>query len=397
MNILIVCQYYWPENFQVTPIAEELAARGHKVTVLTGLPNYPTGVVPEEYRRGHRDETVNGVHIVRCFEAGRGKGAVRLAWNYLSFLLSSVRKARTLEGPFDVVLCYQLSPVLMGIPAKQIAKRMNVPFLVYCCDLWPESLKMYVKSESNPLFRIVKNISGGVYRAADRIICQSESFRSYFMRVHGIPAERLCHIPAFADPKYLEEDFRTDNGVTDFVFLGNLGHAQDLTRMLEAVERIRDCKGFAVHFVGDGACLEELKRLTKEKGLGDIVRFYGRRPVEEMPDFYRLADACLVSLKADNETGYTLPSKVQGYMAAGLPVFGMIEGSAAKAVEDAKCGKCVPSGDAEGFAEVLRDFIEHPGKYADCGANARAYFKENYTKERCIGALEAELMQLVRK
>ena len=135
-NILVVCQYYYPENFQVTPICEQLVKDGYDVTVLTGLPNYPLGIIPEEYRSGHRDEIVNGVHVLRCYEIPRKKGAIGLGLNYLSFLFSASFKAQSLPE-FDCVLVYQLSPVLMGIPAMLYAKQHHVPLLLYCCDLSP--------------------------------------------------------------------------------------------------------------------------------------------------------------------------------------------------------------------------------------------------------------------
>lgn len=396
MKILIVCQYYYPENFQITPIAEALVEDGYDVTVLTGLPNYPLGIVPDEYKHGHRDEIINGVRVIRCFEIGRSKGAFHLGLNYLSFMFSSLAKIRKIQKDYDLVMCYQLSPVLMGVPAMVFSRKYKTPFLLYCCDLWPESLKIYLKNESNPLYGLVGRVSKKIYSSADRIICQSKSFIRYFERVHGISAKKMTYIPAFADPTYLSQDFENDNGIADFVFLGNLGLAQNLDSIIEAAALIKDVPGFKLHFVGDGACADRIKALTSEKELDDKIIFYGRRPVEEMPDFYRLADVCIVSLKADNETGYTLPSKVQGYMAAGKPILGMIEGSAAEVIKDAECGACVASGDVEGFARIMKDYIENKEKYSDCGSKGREYFVDNFMKEGCIALLEKEMEQLVR-
>ena len=108
MKILTFCQYYYPEEFQITPICEQLVADGHDVTVVTGLPNYPTGIIPEEYRYGHRDEILNGVHIIRCHEIGRKKGAMHLALNYLSYVRSASRKVKALIDDFDLIFVYHL-------------------------------------------------------------------------------------------------------------------------------------------------------------------------------------------------------------------------------------------------------------------------------------------------
>ena len=162
MRILVVCQHYYPENFQITPICEQLVSDGYDVTVLTGLPNYPEGEVLKEYKRGHRDEIINGVHVIRCFEIGRKKGIFHLAINYISFCLSSMIKVGNIRGEYDLVFSYQLSPILMTLPARKYAKRNHIPLFLYCCDLWPESLKVYIKSEKNLLFKLMKKSAEGV-------------------------------------------------------------------------------------------------------------------------------------------------------------------------------------------------------------------------------------------
>ena len=395
MKILVICQYYYPENFQITPICEQLAEDGHSVTVLTGLPNYPTGIVPKEYKTGHRDEYIHGVHVIRRFEIGRKHSALNLGLNYASYCLSALAGIWKLPGDFDIVFSYQLSPVLMVLPARRYAKKHHIPLFLYCCDLWPESMKAYIKSEINPLFWVMKRVSRNVYRACDRIAVQSVSFISYLHEVHSIPVERMLYLPAFADETYLDMDFTPeDNGVTDFVFLGNLGIAQNLTAVMQAIEKIKDVPDFKVHFVGDGSCLEEIRTFAKEHGLEDVVSFYGRRPVEEMPVFYKLADACLLSLRADSQVGYTMPAKTQGYMAAGKPIIGMIDGSARQVIEESGCGVCVSAGDADGLADAMLDFIRYPDKYSECEKNGRRYFRKNFKKTIFMERLEQELQDL---
>ena len=396
MKILVVCQYYYPENFQITPICEQLVADGNEVTVVTGLPNYPTGIIPEEYKNGRRNEFINGVHVIRCHEIGRKKGAFCLAINYLSYVSSAYRMVINLNANFDIVFVYQLSPVLMAIPAIKYAKKYKKPLFLYCCDLWPESIKMYITNDNNPVFHIVRYISKNIYNSANRIACQSSSFLPYLQKTHGITSDKLTYLPAFADEDYLTQDFTSENGVIDFVFLGNLGIAQNLVSVLKAIEIIKDVKNFKVHFVGDGTCLNDMKMFVREHKLEEIVVFYGRRPVEEMPKFYKIADACLVSLKADNQIGLTLPSKVQGYMSAGKPIIGMIDGSAKDVIEESGCGICVPADDIEGFAEALKCFVIDNDKFKECGKKGRTYFKNNFSKARFMKKLEFELERLVK-
>lgn len=396
MRILVICQYYYPENFQITPICEQLVDDGFDVTVLTGLPNYPTGIIPDEYKRGHRDEVINGVHVLRCHEIGRKKGPLHLAMNYFSYLWSASFAVNKLDKDYDLVFVYQLSPVLMAIPGSKYAKKHNKPLLLYCCDLWPESMKMYVRNENNPVFVWMKKVSKRIYESADRIICQSTSFRSYFMDTHLIPDSKMTYIPAFADETYILHDFTPNDEIVDFVFLGNLGIAQNLMAVLQAINKIKNIPGFKVHFVGDGTVLNEMKKYVTDNNLENIVYFYGRRPVEEMPKFYKLADACLVSLKADNATGLTLPSKVQGYMAAGKTIIGMIDGSAKDVIVESGCGICVNAGDIDGLANGMKDFIEDQTKYQHCGQNAKQYFIENFSKSKFMNKLENEIERLAK-
>ena len=125
---------------------------------------------------------------------------------------------------------------MMGLAGCKYKKKHQIPMFLYCCDLWPESLKMYIRSEKNPVFTIFKMISKTVYISSDKIAVQSVSFISYLKETHGIPEDKMIYIPAFADDRYLSEDFSSDNDRIDFVFLGNLGIAQDLFSVLKAIQ-----------------------------------------------------------------------------------------------------------------------------------------------------------------
>lgn len=388
MKILVVCQHYFPENFQITPICEQLVADGYEVTVLTGLPNYPVGDVLPEYRHAHRDEWINGVHVIRAYEIGRKKDIFHLALNYVSFSFCGMIKAFFLKEKFDLVFAYQLSPILMVLPGLLYAKEFSLPLLIYCLDLWPESLKVYVKSEGSLFFKIIKAVSTWIYGSANLIVSQSKPFLQYHHETHGIEYNKQRYLPAFADETYLEQDFRPKDGDVNFVFLGNVGKAQNLELVIEAICQIRDIPGFAFHIVGDGSNLESVKHLVQIYKLENLVKFYGRRSVEEMPFFYKMANACIVSLKNDTKIGLTLPAKLQGYMAAGKPIIGMIDGAAREVIEEARCGLCVSATDVDGMARALEDFIIHQDKYAECGENARKYFKEHFRKEIFMNELE---------
>lgn len=382
MKILVVCQYFYPESFQINDICRELAKRGHEVTVLTGLPNYPSGQIPEAYRRGkRRDEYWEDVRIVRCFEIGRRRGLFWLGLNYLSYCLSAAWKSCRLGKDFDVIYIYQLSPVLMAFPGIVMKKRLKKPAFLYCLDIWPESMRTVLHDRMPLLFWAAKKVSSALYRDCDRIAVQSPAFLEYFETEHTISSDRLCYIPQYAESQYVGEK-AIEGGMFNFVFLGNIGTAQGIDILLAAAEILRSSFRFTMHFVGDGSFLETTKELVRQKGLSDCVKFYGRRPPEEMPDFCRLADACLLALNTGSLIDATIPSKLQGYMAAGRMVIGAIGGPARNVIEEAQCGLCADPGDVAGLAEKMADFMRDPEKYQDCGKNGRTYFERHFSRER---------------
>lgn len=397
MKILMVCQRYYPEVLQNKDICEQLVEDGHEVTIVTGLPNYDDGVVREDYRHGkHKEEVINGVKVYRTFEIGRRHGPIWRSLNYLSYMLSASRWARKNRIPFDIVFGYQLSPILMIRPGVIIAKKQHIPFYVYSCDLWPESIKAMIPGEGNPLFKLMLRVSRSLYSKADAISVQSKSFFSYFENVDGVPREKLSYIPHMATSEYLEMDFDQDNGTIDFVFLGNIGNAQDIDLIINSVERNKDLPGFAVHFVGDGMYVDTAKQMVTEKGLDNLIRFYGRQPVETMPEYYKLADVCLVTLKSGSIISQTIPSKVQGYMSAGMPILAALEGYGAEVINESGAGICTHAGDLEAFSEAMRRFILHFDDYRACGEKARAYFKSNFTKRIVVDSIEEQLERLVK-
>lgn len=400
-KILVVCQYYYPESFKVTDVCEALAADGYDVTVLTGRPNYPTGIVPDEYLGNkHSDEMINGVHVIRCYERGRAKGAINLAINYASFYFSAMKKVKKMPKDFDIVFSYQLSPIFMALPARWYKLHRKVPMFLYCSDLWPESLKVYINGESNPVFKWVKKVSRKVYDSCDLISTQSDVFVDYLHEVHEVPMEKLRYIPNFADESYLTEDFTPlEDGFVNLMFMGNIGVAQNLEGVTEAFSKAKKELGdnikLKLHIVGGGVRLDAIKELAEKLDIKDSVEFYGQRPQDEMPSFYKKADACIVSLKADNKIGLTLPAKVQGYMAAGKPILGMINGSCKKVIDEAKCGYCVEASDVDGFKDAIIKFARERNNYKQYGDNARNYFLLNFRKDIHVSAVEEELERII--
>ena len=405
MKILIVTQYYYPEQFQINEIAPELVKRGHEVTVLSGLPNYPKGVVFEGYssaeslalkEREYFEKT--GVKVIHVEQHPRGNNPFSLIRNYISFARNSKKTVRQMNKDFDVVLGYQLSPITSMEAALEYNRLYGAPVLIYTLDIWPVSAEGMLKSNRNPLMIPVTRLSRRIYQGADRILVTSRPFMDYLHRANGIDYDRMGYLPQHAGDGMINMDLRAeDNGIADFMFAGNLGKGQRLDVIVKVARILGKRKDYKIHFVGDGRMRVELENMVKECGLQDNVTFYGNQKREDMPRFYKMADALLITLRGNNEVGDTMPGKLQMYMTTGKPIFGAINGAANEVINDAKCGSCVNAGDYEGLAKLMRHYIEHPADYLNCGRNACEYFKTHFTLEHYMNGLEKELGNLVRK
>lgn len=400
MKILVVCQYYYPEPFRITDICESLVQRGHEVTVLTGLPNYPEGIIPDEYKHGKkRNETINGVKIKRSFEIGRRHNPVKLFLNYFSFALSSSFKAWYMKEDYDVVFVNQLSPVMMGIPANIYKKRHHKKMLLYCLDLWPDSLAAGGIKEGSLVYKVFLRISRQVYKSADTILITSSMFKNYFRETLGLSVNNIKHLPQYAEELFTittlaERSYNSGDAdkTFNFVFAGNIGDLQSVETIILAANELQSFAGITFHIVGDGSNLNECKSLAERFRLENTV-FYGRRSVKEMPGFYNMADAMLITLKGNKALSYTLPGKMQSYMAAGKPVIGAINGETQLIIEESECGLCCAAEDYIGLANIITQFI-NCDKKEQMAINAKRFYDENYSKEQFFTELEKALMDL---
>jgi len=407
MRILIVTQYYFPEQFQINEIAPELVKRGHEVTVLCGVPNYPKGVVFEGYKtKGERLKAEElyfkqtGVKVVHCNQIPRGHNPLKLIMNYFSFVRNSKVEVRRLVAKgerYDMVLGYQLSPITSMYAALEYKKLMSVPVLYYTLDIWPVSAQSQIHNTKNLLYKWVAKISRKLYAGADKVLVTSRPFIDYLHKANGVPVEKIVYLPQHAGTEMLEVDLKAEeNGIADFMFAGNLGAGQRIDVIVEAARILGSRKDYKVHIVGDGSKRGELEAAVVANGLQENVIFYGNQKRKDMPRFYRMADALLITLRGNNEVGDTMPGKIQMYMTAGKPIFGAINGAANEVIHEACCGLCVKAGDAEGLAIIMKDYIEHPSSYAECGENGRRYFKNHFTLEHYMSGLDAELQYLAK-
>ena len=391
MKILVVCQHYWPEPYPLADACEELARRGHQVHVVTGVPNYPMGYIYDDYKKGQgRQQERNGVKITRTFTIGRRQNILFRMLNYFSYAISSTLYVLGLKEEYDVVYTNQTSPVMMVSAAMAYAKKWKKKTVLYCMDLWPASLAAGGIGEESPIYKAFGVISGWLYRKADRILITSEMFRDYFMGEFGIDMDTIAYHPQYADSQFDVLPTREYDGTVNLMFAGNIGAAQSIPTILNAAKLLQDRTELRWHIVGDGSELDHSRKLAADLGLDNVI-FYGRRPLEEMPKFYAMADAMLLTLTADPFISMTLPGKVQTYMAAGKPIIAAADGEIANVLKKASCGFCAKAENPQDLADAVLAFLNSADR-SQLGANAREYYLNHFTRGKFMDNLERELL-----
>lgn len=382
MKILVICQYYYPEPFRITDICEEWVKQGHSVTVVTGLPNYPMGEIYDGYKgKDKRDEVINGVNVHRCFEFPRKTGAIPRLLNYYSFVWSAKRYVKKMKEKFDVVFANQLSPVMMAKPALVYKKKHGAKVVLYCLDLWPESLIAGGIKRGSFLYKHYHKVSKKIYQGVDQIAVTSKSFKKYFKEQFGIDEKKIAYIPQYAETLFdCEHCKKEKDDNVDLLFAGNIGAAQNIETIIRAAAKTQDIENLRWHIVGDGSALEGCKLLAAQLNVHTIT-FYGREPLEKMPYYYQKADAMLVTLMKDEVLSWTLPGKVQTYMAAGKPILAAADGEIKDVIEAADCGFCVEAEDVNELAKIVRRFCDLPyeerRKFSN---NADKFYKQYFSK-----------------
>ena len=382
-NILVVCQYYKPEPFRHPDICEELVKCGYDVTVVTGLPNYPMGKIYDGYRRGKkRNEVIEGVRIHRCFTVGRKSGTIFRFLNYYSFVISSKAYIKKIKQQYDLVYVHQLSPVMMAAAGILYKKKHNIRLVLNCLDLWPESLLIGGVHKNSIIYNLFDNISKKIYRQADIILVTSKCFSEYFRDKFGI--NNVIYLPQYAEEIFKPEECKKiSDDYIDVMFAGNVGVAQSVDTMIKAAKLTKDIQNLRWHIVGDGSEIGRIKDMAK--GMEQVI-FHGRKPLDEMPKYYAMADAMLITMKKDDVLSMTLPGKVQTYMAAGKPILGAIHGETQQIIKDAGCGICGPAEDAIKLAQNVQAFVRQRDK-GQFGINARDYYDNYFAKSMFMSKL----------
>jgi len=390
---------------RASELARHWAQAGHEVSVLTGFPNHPTGVVPAEWR-GRLKRLIYHERIPPASAAQRnGRLDVFRTWlwplpnrkahermrNYASFCLSAALRGMFLPRP-DVIIAS--SPqLLVGLSGWWIAFTRQLPFVFEVRDLWPESLTAVgVGDENSLLHHALAAIAKFLYERADRIVVVTPAFKEHLIRYWRVSAEKIAVVEngvetdLFAPASYEANDaLRRELGAEGkflVCYIGTMGNAHGLETLLDAAAQLRQQNSNALFLlVGEGAEKEKIKTLARSRGLGN-VQFLDQQPREKIPAFISASDACLVLLKKTDVFKTVIPTKMLEFMSCARPVILGVDGQARQIVDEAGAGLVIEPENAEALAGAINQLSADRELGTELGQKGREYILRNFARGR---------------
>ena len=395
MKILVISQYFYPETFRINILCRELVKRGHDVTVMTGYPQYPGGVIYDGYGFDiPYEKQWHGVKIQRVKTYPRGKSPIGLLRNCVSYVTAGKKWVRQCKEKYDAVFVFEVSPVTVGLPAVAYKKKFGTPVFFNLQDLWPENVHEVLGIRFPPLTFAINRIVDKIYRNSNKILCTSNGFVEN-LKKRGVPASKLEFWPQFCLEPELDDREGEDlypKDTFNIVFTGNIGDAQGLDLMIEAARELKEEK-ISWYLVGDGRAKERLEKLTESYGLTN-VHFVGRVSEAEANRYVHFADCAYLSFQNNALFNMMLPAKLQTYLACGAPILAAAGGESAELIQNARCGVAVEPELSALVSGAKKMMALSRQERADMSAAARqchlGKFQMGPLVDRLIDMMEAE-------
>lgn len=396
-HILVIAQYFYPEQFRINDICIEWIKRGYQVTVLTGIPNYPIG----KYFTGYnlfkkRRETFHNIDIIRIPIVPRGKNSVMLALNYLSFVISGFFWMIFTRIETDFVFIYEVSPMTQALPGVWYAKKRKVPCYLYVTDLWPENVEIVAGIKNKGIIQVIGAMVDYIYKRCDRIFTSSESFIDA-IHTRGIENSKLEFWPQYAEEYYKPisgEDIEIPeipkDNIFNIIFAGNIGFAQGLDVLPDAAKILKEnCIKVRFNIVGDGRYKDRLISRVFENKVEDMFNFINKQHPSKIPLFMAVCDATLICLSKSKVFSITLPAKTQSCLACGIPIIVSADGEIQEVIKKSKSGLYSDAGDAIGLARNIQTLISLPKtKLLEMSRNAVIYNNMNFNKDTLLNQMD---------
>lgn len=399
MKILIVTQYFWPEEFRVNDIVKNLLEKGHQVDVITGTPSYPDNKVYENFIKNKKKYgNFFGANIIRIPIFTRGNSSpARLFLNYLSFILSGIfiGTYKIRKKNYDIIFTFATSPITVALPSIFFAFIKNCQHVLWVLDIWPDILKELRIVENNILIFFLRKIVNFIYRKTDLILAQSKSFQRIISESISDDT-KVVFFPAWSEDLISNENtehislkFAKYKNKFNIVFTGNVGEAQNFEKIIEAAEILKHKKNLQWLIIGTGRKIDQYKELVFKKKIKNFL-FIGHKPINEIKSFHKIANILLVSLSGTKFLSATIPGKLQTYMKSNKFILGFIKGEAARIITESKVGTVVDPSNSKKLAEVLIYLKNNPKILKEPRINhyGSKYLKKNFNKKIILDKLE---------
>lgn len=401
-HILVVSQYFYPEQFRVNDICKEWIDRGYKVTVVTGIPNYPKG----KFFKGYgwlkkRKENWNGIDIIRLPIISRGNGKLRLIINYFSFVFSGFFWRLFSRIKPDCVFIYEVSPILQASIGTKFARKRKIPCSLYVLDLWPETVQIMLNKESGFMINYIEKTVRNIYKGCDNIFIPSERYRASIAKRCDNP-NKIIYWPQYAEDFYCKKatpknclDYKVrKEGKLNLIFAGNIGYAQGLWVLLDCAKRFKDNGICDINFIllGDGRYKQTLIEEMKNSELEEYFTLHDQVPTEDVADYIAEADATLITLSKSKIFSLTIPAKLQSCLACGKPVIVCADGEIQNIIKESNCGFFVDAEDAEGLYNSILKMRELSAKDLEkMSENSLTYCKQHFDKKTLMNEMDKYL------
>ncbi len=395
MRILVISQYFYPENFRINDICIGLKEKGHSVSVLTAKPNYPKGKFYEGYNFFNKSyEVYQGIEIYRSPIIPRGTGTgIKLFINYISFVIFGILRVLFLNKKFDKVFVYAPSPITVGYIGIISSIRFRAKSYIWVHDLWPESVKDAGGINNKFILHLIDLMTRNIYFFYNTILVQSPYFKNYLLK-QKVSENKIIYYPYYAENFYkivkpkkeIKSLFRD---TLNIVFAGNIGVAQSFDTIIDAAIILKKTlSNFTFIIIGDGRDKKRVVSRINKLSLSDNFIFLGSYPPTYMSDFFACADALLVSLKDTEIFSLTIPGKLQSYLACGKPIIASLNGIGSKIIVESKSGLVSKSEDSRGLADSIIKFSNlNDSEREQYGLNARDYFEKEFERIRLLNRL----------
>ena len=406
MKILIISQYFWPENFRVNDIVEYLSKKGHEVTILTGPPNYPDGKIFTEFKNNKKkfykffDSEVIRIPLY----LRRNSSKYNLFLNYISFVASAFTYGVFLlrKKKFDAIFSFGTSPITSALPGILFAKIKNAKSILWVLDLWPNILAELRIVNNKLFYKLISLISEYIYKRTDFLLAQSKSYETFLKKFnsntslfYSWPEETSQNL--LRDQEQLNdlEDIKkySNNGLFKIVFTGNIGEAQNFDKILEAAKILKN-ENVQWIIVGSGRFLPILKKIVLREEIKNFI-FLGGKIFPLIKYYHQVADVLLISLKSGTALSGTIPGKLQTYLAAGKFILGMIDGETKAIIEHTNAGICVDPNKPEDLARLVLYLKNNRSKIINKDKTLiNNFLLENFHKLNLLSNLEKLLLKI---